>query len=86
MSPTAALHLLTVDDVADLLGCGRTLVYELLGRGEIGHMKIGRLTRIHPAQVEHFVRRRMGLESIEPPSRSADSTTTPGWLCANSSL
>ena len=67
--PTATARLLTVSEVADTLSCGRTLVYELLGKGEIGHIKIGRLTRVHPAQVEHFLRRRMGLDCVEAPSR-----------------
>lgn len=66
--PIATARLLTVSEVADTLSCGRTLVYELLGKGEIGHIKIGRLTRVHPAQVEHFLRRRMGLDSVEVPS------------------
>jgi excisionase family DNA binding protein len=58
-------RLLTVNEVADALGCGRTLVYELLGQGQLAHIKIGRLTRIPPSEVDRFVRRRMGHEPVE---------------------
>ena len=38
MSP----DVLTVDDVADLLGIGRNTVYDAANRGQIPHRRIGR--------------------------------------------
>jgi excisionase family DNA binding protein len=73
MDATAPTKLLTVNEVAATLGCGRTLVYELLGRRELNHIKIGRLTRIPPSEVESFVRRRMQPKPTgvnESPSRA----------------
>jgi excisionase family DNA binding protein len=55
-------RLLDVRQVADVLGCGRTLVYDLLGRGELNRVKIGRLTRVPSSEVDRYVRRQMGLE------------------------
>jgi excisionase family DNA binding protein len=52
--------LLDVVEVAGVLGCGRTYVYELINRGELRPVKLGRLTRIPVASVEDFVRRKTG--------------------------
>jgi len=35
-------EVLTVDQVADLLGLGRNTVYDAVNRGEIPHRRIGR--------------------------------------------
>jgi excisionase family DNA binding protein len=51
--------LLTVQEVAAALRCGRTCVYELVGRGELPVIKLGRLTRIPAAALEAFVSRRI---------------------------
>ncbi len=50
--------LLTVPEVAAELGCGRTLVYGLIGARQLPVVKIGRLTRIPAAAVDDFVSRR----------------------------
>jgi excisionase family DNA binding protein len=71
MDATAPTKLLTVNEVAATLGCGRTLVYELLGRRELNHIKIGRLTRIPPSEIERFVRRRMGSETATSAPRAS---------------
>jgi excisionase family DNA binding protein len=47
--------LLTVPEVAFMLGCGRTLVYELIGSQQLPIVKIGRLTRVPADAVEDFV-------------------------------
>ncbi len=47
--------LLTVPEVALMLGCGRTLVYELIGSRQLPVVKIGRLTRVPVAAVDAFV-------------------------------
>lgn len=58
-----------MNEVADVLGCGRTMVYELIDSGQLARIKIGRLTRIPPGEVERFVRRAMGLKSDVPESQ-----------------
>lgn len=42
LSP-ATMKLLTVNEVADVLGCGRTRVYELIDKGHLTRIKVGRL-------------------------------------------
>jgi excisionase family DNA binding protein len=51
--------LLTVPEVAFMLGCGRTLVYELIGSRQLPIVKIGRLTRVPVDAVDDFVRGRV---------------------------
>ncbi len=51
--------LLTVPEVAFMLGCGRTLVYELIGSRQLPIVKIGRLTRVPVDAVHDFVRGRV---------------------------
>jgi excisionase family DNA binding protein len=47
--------LLSVGDVCLALQCGRTFVYELLRKGELRPIKLGRLTRISPAELHAFL-------------------------------
>jgi excisionase family DNA binding protein len=49
--------LLSVSEVADRLGCGRTLVYELIGAGALEAVKLGRLRRVPTAALEDLVDR-----------------------------
>jgi excisionase family DNA binding protein len=49
--------LLSVSDVCSALQCGRTFVYELLQKGELRAIKLGRLTRISRAVLEEFIAR-----------------------------
>jgi excisionase family DNA binding protein len=65
--PVVPVKLLTVNEVASILGCGRTMVYELIDKGQLTRIKIGRLTRIPPSEVERFVRRGMGMVPPERP-------------------
>jgi len=53
--------LLDVREVAALLGCGRTLVYGMIQRGELPVVKLGRLTRVPRCAVDQYVLR--GLEA-----------------------
>ena len=39
-------ELLRVEEAAAFLGCSRGLVYELVRRGELPSVKLGRLTRV----------------------------------------
>ena len=57
--------LLTVAEVAQTLGLGRTLVYELVLRGDLGSIKIGRARRVPVSAVEAFIRERLGEPSKE---------------------
>jgi excisionase family DNA binding protein len=51
--------LLTVREVAFMLGCGRTLVYDLIGSRQLPIVKVGRLTRVPAAAVDNFVSRHL---------------------------
>jgi excisionase family DNA binding protein len=68
--------LLTVREVAFVLGCGRTLVYDLIGSRQLPIVKVGRLTRVPMAAVDNFVSRHLMTGSsiavqtpTSPPSR-----------------
>lgn len=52
--------LLTVAEAAAILRLGRTLVYELVLRGDLGSIKIGRARRIPVSAVDAFIRERLG--------------------------
>ncbi len=47
--------LLTVPEAARTLGIGTTLAYELVGRGELPHVRLGRSVRVPRAALEHWV-------------------------------
>lgn len=57
-SPPTKL-LLDVLEVGEALGCGKTYVYELIARGELLTVKLGRLTRIPAASLAEFVCRKI---------------------------
>ncbi len=58
--PALSKRLLDVREVASLLGCGRTYVYELIGSHDLPAIKLGRLTRIPLGAVDEFVQRKLG--------------------------
>lgn len=60
--------LLTIPEAAAVLGIGRTLVYDLVLRGELPSIKLGRARRIPIASLEKFIARR----TIESSSRASD--------------
>lgn len=47
--------LVNVHEAADILGVGRTTVYELVHRGELQAVHIGRALRFPVAELERFV-------------------------------
>lgn len=47
--------LLTVDEVADLLGLGRARVWAMVGKGQIKSIKVGRARRVVRADFDQFV-------------------------------
>lgn len=46
----------TIPDAQEQLGIGRSTVYELIARGVIGTVKIGRRTLIAHDELERYVR------------------------------
>ena len=55
--------LVTAQEAADVLGVGRTKLYELINRGELRPVHIGRSLRLPVAELERFVE---GLRSNHP--------------------
>ncbi|MHB1939270.1 MAG: helix-turn-helix domain-containing protein [Candidatus Dormibacteria bacterium] len=64
--------LLSVNEVASLLGCGRTYVYGMIQRGELPVVKLGRLTRIPASELEEFVRKQVSLREGDLGSSGPD--------------
>jgi excisionase family DNA binding protein len=70
--------LLRVETAAILLGIGRTKIYELIGRGQISVVRIGRRTLVHRDDLERFgqeQRDRQGDASETPYLRAARPTS-----------
>jgi excisionase family DNA binding protein len=57
--------LVTIDGAADLLGVGRTIVYELLAEGEFVSVQIHRCRRIAVADLEAYIARLRGGSEAE---------------------
>jgi excisionase family DNA binding protein len=55
--------LLRPEEAAEVLGVGRTKVYELMAAGELESVQVGRSRRLPTAAVEAFV---AGLRRAEP--------------------
>ncbi len=51
--------LLTIPEVAARLGMGRSFVYQLVLKGEIPSIKLGRARRVPAGAVEQFIKDRM---------------------------
>ncbi len=49
--------LLTVEQAAERLNIGRTLFYSLISTGEINTVRIGRLRRVHPDDLDAYAGR-----------------------------
>ena len=47
--------LLTVEEAGAVLGVGRSLMYELIARGDIETVRVGRLRRIRPEALHTYV-------------------------------
>ena len=52
--------LVSVDEAAGMLGIGRTTLYELIRRGDVRPIRIGRCVRIPQRELEAFVERLVG--------------------------
>jgi len=51
--------LLTIDEAAQALSIGRTLLYELLMRQQIASIKVGRVRRVPMAAIDDYVNRQL---------------------------
>jgi excisionase family DNA binding protein len=49
--------LLRVEDAAEKLGIARTMMYRLVGSGEVASVRVGRLRRVPVASLEAYVER-----------------------------
>jgi excisionase family DNA binding protein len=76
-TPKASLLLMTIQEVAATLRCGRTCVYQLIGRGELPALKLGRLTRIPAAAVDAFVSRQLYEQAMIDPDVARWAASTP---------
>jgi excisionase family DNA binding protein len=52
--------LLTVEQAADLLQIGRTIMFRLIDNGEVESIKIGKLRRIPPDAIDAYIARLRG--------------------------
>jgi len=50
--------LLKLSEVTQILGIGRSLVYELVARGELPSVRIGRCIRVSSESLERWVKER----------------------------
>jgi excisionase family DNA binding protein len=72
--PSAGPQLTTIADVAAALGVGRSTVYELIARGDLEVVHIGRAARVPARAVDDLVRRRLrGNSRVAAPSVSSCS-------------
>lgn len=53
-TPDPTRLLLTVPEAARRLGIGRTLMYELISTGQIASVRVGRLRRVRPTDLEAY--------------------------------
>jgi excisionase family DNA binding protein len=58
--------LLTTAQVATTLGVGRSMVYEMIGRGDLQVVHLGRAVRVTASSLEELLRRLQGLPAGQP--------------------
>lgn len=54
--PSHGRAYLTPIEAAERIGCSRSMVYKLMGRGELSYRRVGREYRIEPRSVEEYKR------------------------------
>ena len=64
--------LLTVREAADLLCLGRSTLYNLMDRGLLAYVKIGRARRIPPSEIERLIHASM----VTPVAQNRSETCT----------
>ena len=52
-------HLMTPEEVRERLGVSRTYVYRMLAAGTIRSVRVGRLRRVRPADLEQYIKARL---------------------------
>ena len=58
---------LTIEEAAERLGIGRTLMYSLVASGEVESVQIGRLRRVPTEALDDFLARlRRGCPGVRP--------------------
>ncbi|HEV8534847.1 MAG TPA: helix-turn-helix domain-containing protein [Candidatus Limnocylindria bacterium] len=73
-APTILKLVLTPEEAAKVLSCSRQYVHELIARGELRSVKLGRLRRIPVDGVRELLAR---LEAEQTPSAGAPSRGRP---------
>ncbi|MGQ0630473.1 MAG: excisionase family DNA-binding protein [Sporichthyaceae bacterium] len=53
--PPIGRMLLTVEEAAQAIGVGRSLMYELIATGAVRTVRVGRLRRIRPEDLRDYV-------------------------------
>ncbi|HUY10601.1 MAG TPA: helix-turn-helix domain-containing protein [Candidatus Dormibacteraeota bacterium] len=71
--------LLDVNEVASLLGCGRTYVYGMIQRKELPVIKLGRLTRIPAGSLADVVARELARSEVDPSPWADSEPDQPRW-------
>ena len=54
-TPVQGERLLTVDELADILGVHKNYVYDLASRGSLPSFKIGGMRRFRPSEVDDWL-------------------------------
>ncbi len=57
--------LLTVPEAAERLGVGRSFLYNVIQRGELVTVKLGRARRVPVAELNHYVERLRETQAVE---------------------
>ena len=66
--------LLTVSEAARVLRISRNLAYELVARGELPAVRLGRIIRVPRFGLESWITRQAGLPEAPPPVVSFSSS------------
>ena len=56
--------LLRIPEAASALACGRSTLYELISKGELETLKLGRSIRIPASSLKEFVERRLAEQGV----------------------
>jgi excisionase family DNA binding protein len=52
-------RLLSPEQAAEMLGCHRTMIFEMLARGDVASIKLGRLRRIPASSIDKYIASRL---------------------------
>lgn len=63
--------LLSIPEVAEAMGIGRSSVYMLLDTGALASLKVGKLRRISRSELERFIHQRETATTTEPAASPA---------------